>query len=57
MDEASERSDVVGYAPSMDYEFDFYTNDVERKLAAITDDGLLGSDAQVSIVVVDLFDS
>lgn len=23
VDEASERSDVVGYAPSMDYEFDF----------------------------------
>ena len=27
VDEASERSDVVGYAPSMDYEFDLYTND------------------------------
>lgn len=34
VDEASERSDVVGYAPSMDYEFDLYTNDaVQKKLA------------------------
>lgn len=57
VDEASERSDVVGYAPSMDYEFDLYTNDaVQKKLATITDDELLGSDAQVTVVVVDLFD-
>ena len=57
VDEASERSDVVGYAPSMDYEFDLYTNDaVQKKLAMITDDELLGSDAQVTVVVVDLFD-
>ena len=47
----------VGYAPSMDYEFDLYTNDaVQKKLAMITDDELLGSDAQVTVVVVDLFD-
>lgn len=57
VDEASERSDVVGYAPSMDYEFDLYTNDeVQKKLATITDDELLGSEAQVSVVVVDLFE-
>lgn len=57
VDEESERSDVVGYAPSMDYEFDLHTNDaVLKKLATITDDELLGSDAQVTIVVVDLFD-
>lgn len=57
VDEASERSDVVGYAPSIDYEFDRYTNDpVHSKLAEITDDEILGSDAQVTIVVVDLFD-
>ena len=57
MDEESERTDVVGYAPSNDYEFDRYTNDlVQQKIAEITDDELLGSDAQVSIVVVDLFD-
>lgn len=58
VDEASERSDVVGYAPSMDYEFDLYTNDaVQKKLATITDDELLGSDAQVTVVVVDLFET
>ena len=58
VDEASERSDVVGYAPSMDYEFDRYTNNaVHAKLAEITDDEILGSDAQVTVVVVDLFDA
>ena len=57
VDEASERSDVVGYSPSNDYEFDRYTNDpVQQKIATITDDELLGSDAQVTIVVVDLFE-
>ena len=55
VDEESERTDVVGYAPSNDYEFDRYTNDpVQQKIAEITDDELLGSDAQISIVVVDL---
>lgn len=54
---ANMTTDVVGYAPSNDYEFDRYTNDlVQQKIAEITDDELLGSDAQVSIVVVDLFD-
>lgn len=57
VDEESERSDVVGYAPSMDYEFDLHTNDaVLKRLATITDDELLGSDAQVNIVMVDLFE-
>ena len=42
VDEASERSDVVGYAPSVDYEFDLYTNDpVQARIAEITDDELL----------------
>lgn len=57
VDEASERSDVVGYAPSIDYEFDLYTNDaVQSRIAEITDDELLGSDTKVTIVSVDLFD-
>ena len=48
VDEASERSDVVGYAPAIDYEFDRYTNDpVHEKIAAITDDEILGTEAQV----------
>lgn len=42
---------------NVDYEFDLYMNDaVQKKLATITDDELLGSDAQVTVVVVDLFD-
>lgn len=57
VDEASERSDVVGYAPAIDYEFDRYTNDpVHEKIAAITDDEILGTEAQVDIAVVDLFE-
>lgn len=57
VDEASERSDVVGYAPAIDYEFDRYTNDpVHEKIAAITDDEILGTEAQFDIVVVDLFE-
>lgn len=39
VDEASERSDVVGYSPAIDYELDRYTNDpVHEKIATITDD-------------------
>lgn len=58
VDESSERSDVVGYAPSIDYEFDRYTNDpVQEKIAKVTDDELLGSDAQVTVVMVDLFET
>lgn len=58
VDESSERSDVVGYAPSIDYEFDRYTNDpVQEKIAKVTDDELLGSDAQVAVVMVDLFET
>ena len=58
VDESSERSDVVGYAPSIDYEFDRYTNDlVHEKIAKVTGDELLGSDAQVTVVMVDLFET
>ena len=39
VDEESERTDVVGYATSNDYEFDRYTNDpVQQKIAEISDD-------------------
>ena len=56
-DVASDSADVVGYAPAIDYEFDRYTNDpVHEKIAAITDDEILGTEAQVDIVVVDLFE-
>ena len=57
VDEESERTDVIGYAPAVEYEFDRYTNDpVQAKIAEIADDELLGSDAQVTVVSVDLFD-
>ena len=49
--------DTTASKKAMDYEFDLYTNDaVQKKLATITDDELLGSDAQVTIVMVDLFE-
>lgn len=57
VDEASERSDVVGYATGVAYAFDRHTNTpVHVKLAAIADDEIVGTDAQVDIVTVDLFD-
>ena len=56
VDEDTERTDVVGYATGIDYEFDRYTNDpVSERLAEISDNELLGTDAQVDIVIVDLF--
>lgn len=56
VDEATERTDVVGYATSYDYEFDRYTNDpVCERLSTIADDELVGSEAQVDIVTVDIF--
>lgn len=56
VDESTERKDVVGYATSVDYEFDRYTNDpVCERLSEIADDEVVGTDAQVDIVIVDLF--
>lgn len=56
VDEATERNDVVGYATSVEYEFDRYTNDkVCEKICTITDDELVGTEAQVDIVTVDVF--
>lgn len=56
VDEATERTDVVGYATSIDFEFDRYTNDsVHEKLADIIDGEMTGTDAQVNIVNVDIF--
>lgn len=57
VDEATERADVVGYATGISYEFDRHTNTpVHDILASISDDEIVGTDAQVSIVSVDLFD-
>lgn len=58
VDEQTERTDVVGYAAGIGYEFDRHTNTpVHTKLATIADDEIVGTDAQVEIVVVDLFES
>ena len=55
--ERSERSDVVGYAPSISYSFDMYQDDpVCEKIAEITDSEAVGDDAHIDIVVVHLFD-
>lgn len=57
VDEATERTDVVGYATGVDYEFDRHTNTpVHTRIAAISDDEIVGTDAQVAIVTVDLFE-
>ena len=57
IDEATARTDVVGYATGIEYAFDRYTNNaVHEKIANITDDELLGVDAQVEIVSVDVFE-
>lgn len=57
VDESSERSDVTGYSPSISYSFDRHTETpVHDRIASIHDDELLGSDACVDIVVVDLFE-
>lgn len=58
VDEDSETSDVVGYASGVSYEFDRHTNNpVHETIAKITDDEIVGTDARVEIVTVDLFDS
>lgn len=57
VDEATERSDVVGYATGVGYEFDRHTDTpVHARIAEISDDEVVGSDAQVEIVTVDLFE-
>lgn len=51
-----ESSDVVGYAPAIEYSFDRHTDTpVHEKIAEITDDELLGTDTYVDIVTVDKF--
>ncbi|MEG0904446.1 MAG: hypothetical protein RSD97_09685 [Lachnospiraceae bacterium] len=57
VDEETERTDVVGYATGVDYEFDRHTNTpVHSILAEIADEEIVGTDAQVNIVTVDLFE-
>ena len=55
--EMTRRTDVTGYAPMIDYEFEVYHgNAVIDRLREITDREYCGSRAQVEILTVDLFD-
>lgn len=54
IDEKTERSDVVGYAPSISYSFDEYSDDaVLSDIVSISDGELVGSDTHREIVLVD----
>jgi len=55
--EITKRTDVTGYAPVIDYEFEVYSgNAAIEKLRAITDHELVGDQARVEILCVNLFD-
>jgi len=55
IDEKTERNDVVGYAPSISYSFDKFSDDaVHNDIIRVADDELVGADAVRSIVLVDL---
>lgn len=55
--ENTERSDVIGYAPSLSYTCDVYSADpVVQKIGRVTDRELIGQDAQADIVLVNLYE-
>ena len=55
VDETFERSDIAGYSPSISYSFDYdNTNDVHKHIVNISDNELVGDEAKMSIVVVEL---
>lgn len=55
--EITKRTDVTGYAPVIDYEFEVYGgNPAIEKIRAITDHELVGEEARVEILCADLFD-
>lgn len=55
IDEKTERNDVVGYAPSISYSFDKFSDDlVHNDIIKVADDELVGADAVRSIILVDL---
>lgn len=57
VDMDTESSDVVGYAPSIEFSYDRHTDTpVHDVLSKIHDGELLGGDTHVDIVVADLFD-
>lgn len=57
VDEEFERTDIVGYSPSISYSFDRYTgNEVLSDIVKIAENEYIGSLAKRSIVTVDLSD-
>ena len=55
VDEEFERSDIIGYATSISYNFDYDAeNEVHKALVNISDNEMIGDGALVEIVVVDL---
>lgn len=55
VDEATQRTDVTGYATQIDYGFDKHRNDpVLTDIVGITNDELLGADAVRDIIDVDV---
>lgn len=58
VDEDFERSDIMGFAPEIPYNFDRHDNNaVHDDIVNITDKELIGADAVRTIIVVDLDDS
>lgn len=57
VDEIAETSDVVGYAPSIDYSLDAHRNNpVHAHFRKVTDDECIGDAATVDIISVDVTD-
>lgn len=55
VDEEMEVTDVVGYAPSVSYEFDLFDdNPVHKDMAAIADNESVGGAAVRTIIIVDV---
>lgn len=55
VDEEFERTDIVGYAPSISYSFDRYTgNEMLEDIVNITENELIGDQMKRTIVTVDL---
>ena len=56
--EKTERKDVTGYAPSISYSCDVYSGDpVILRIAEVHDKELVGSDAHVEILNVNLYEA
>lgn len=55
--EKTKRTDITGYAPVIDYEFEVYSsNPAIDKIRMISDRELLGDSAKIEILTVDMFD-